>query len=96
VYEVIQLHPAAPAKPALGQPCNGCGACCALEPCPAGLVLSLKRHGRCRMLSWSNAAQRYRCGLFGNGTAPAWWRRLASRWIAAGLGCDADFEVGRV
>ncbi len=82
---VIHLHSLAPAKPEAGQPCNGCGACCATEPCPLGLLASRRRHGSCRALRWDEAARRYRCGLL---AGPAWRARLVARWIAAGAGCD--------
>ncbi|MBQ1761303.1 MAG: hypothetical protein IIZ92_00190 [Aquincola sp.] len=93
---VFLLRSDAPAKPLPGQPCNGCGVCCAAEPCPAGMLVSRRRTGRCRALRW--AGERYRCGLV---TDPArhlprtlrWLapllRRLALRWISAGSGCDS-------
>lgn len=69
--QVIHLHPQAPAKPAEGAACNGCGVCCASEPCPAGVLLSGRRVGACDALQWwpatgqgaGSAAGRYRCGL---------------------------------
>jgi hypothetical protein len=113
---VIHLHPAAPPKPALDAPCNGCGACCAWQPCPLGVILSRRRHGACVALQWLGPPQsaatrvdgagetsgRYACGaLLEPGRwlwllrplPSAWSRRLLSRWIAAGKGCDADFEA---
>jgi hypothetical protein len=91
---VIHLHRDAPPKPALGEPCNGCGACCAAEPCPIGAVVSLRRSGRCTALEWSDEDRRYRCGILlkaAQGGRPA--RRLVTRWIGAGIGCDATLEV---
>jgi hypothetical protein len=91
---VIHLHRGAPPKPKLGDSCNGCGACCASEPCPIGAVASLRRRGRCEALEWDESASRYRCGLLlraassGRGA-----ERLVARWIAAGQGCDAEFEA---
>ncbi|MBL8327250.1 MAG: hypothetical protein JNJ71_00245 [Rubrivivax sp.] len=91
---IIHLHRDAPAQPAEGAPCNGCGACCSAEPCPIGAVLSLRRSGRCTALEWSDDDGRYRCGLLvkaaqtGRAT-----ERLVRRWIAAGAGCDARFET---
>ena len=37
---LIRIHADAPAKPPVGAPCNGCGVCCLLEPCPLGVLLS--------------------------------------------------------
>lgn len=91
---IVHLHRDAPAKPATGQPCNGCGACCASEPCPIGAVVSLRRSGRCRALLWDEAAGRYRCGLLLQASATGRAAQaLVARWIAAGRGCDADIEL---
>ncbi len=100
--QVIHIHPAAPAKPALGAPCNGCGLCCLAEPCPLGQVISRKRSGACDALRWDPAQSLYRCGVLSEpesvlGTRWRWaaplLRRLARRWIAAGVGCDATLQV---
>jgi hypothetical protein len=96
----IWLHRNAPSKPHLGQPCNGCGVCCASEPCPLGILFSGRWRGRCRMLRFDAAAVRYRCGLIRD-IAPIGWRRSAGRlldgwarrWIGAGLGCDSTAQV---
>jgi hypothetical protein len=76
--QTIWLHDGVPAKPELGQTCNGCGVCCASEPCPVGMLVSARRRGRCRVLRYDATLGRYRCGLM-----------MASRWIAAGTGCDS-------
>ncbi len=102
---VIWVQPEAPPKPAVGQPCNGCGVCCLAEPCPLGAVVSLKRHGACRALVWSDTERQYRCGMLVHPTRyvglPTWRpdglvnrliRRYARRLIAAGIGCDAELE----
>lgn len=98
----IAIHPEAPAKPAWGQPCNGCGVCCLAEPCPVGMLLSRRRRGACAALRWDEASRRYRCGAL---VAPAevlpaplrWaappFARVAHRLIAAGQGCDCDLEL---
>lgn len=105
---VIWIHPEAPPKPALGAPCNGCGVCCLAEPCPVGMVVSLKRHGACRALVWSDAEHQYRCGMLVHPSRYVGWptlrpdallnrlmRRYARRLIAAGIGCDADLDLDR-
>ena len=63
MYQIIHIHPDAPVKPPEGAPCNGCGVCCLLEPCPVGMLISRKRRGACTALVWSDAGGRYRCGL---------------------------------
>lgn len=88
---VIAIHAHAPAKPAVGAACNGCGVCCMAEPCPLGMLLSLKRRGPCRQLRWSATSSRYVCGAVTDRPGP--WAALARRWIAAGRGCDSDAEV---
>ena len=61
-YQRILIHPDAATKPAPGAPCNGCGVCCLLEPCPLGMVLSRRRHGACVAVQWSDSLSQYRCG----------------------------------
>lgn len=97
----IHLHAAAPEKPAVGAPCNGCGVCCSFTPCPLSRLLLRHRAGRCPALLWQVDEQRYGCGLI---VCPvdylAWLPQglsglatlFARRWIAAGIGCDCDAE----
>lgn len=98
----IYLQPAAPPKPAMGAACNGCGLCCLAEPCPLGIWVSRRRTGACKALQWDEAGQHYRCGMVSDPGAVLGWQqrwavrlvaRLARRWIAAGAGCDADWEA---
>ena len=102
---MIQIQPEAPAKPAWGAPCNGCGVCCLAEPCPLGMLLSGKRRGACAALVWNAGHAQYRCGAIQSPqqvVPPAlrWLRRplgwllarTARRWIAAGAGCDSALE----
>jgi hypothetical protein len=98
----IRLHRNAPIKPAEGQPCNGCGVCCALETCPAARLRFLQSNGPCPALEWSDGENRYHCGLLVNpGKYLAWLPKRAeafatrqlARWIAAGKGCDCSAEV---
>jgi hypothetical protein len=58
----ITIQALAPAKPGWGEPCNGCGICCLVEPCPVGMVLSVRRQGACDALHWDVQQSRYRCG----------------------------------
>jgi hypothetical protein len=99
---VIFLRPEAPTKPPEGAACNGCGVCCALAPCPLGMLLSRRRRGRCRALAWNAERALYRCGVVAQPQRwltglrwlpPRWARGLARRWIGASLGCDAALTM---
>jgi hypothetical protein len=100
--QVIRLHPAAPAKPPETAPCNGCGVCCAAEPCPVGVLVSGRRRGACAALSWSPDGSLYRCGLVAAPKTVLPWlpealapllSRLVRRWISAASGCDSSLAV---
>ncbi|WP_348770349.1 hypothetical protein [Hydrogenophaga sp. PAMC20947] len=65
-------------------------------------MISRKRTGACDALRWDEAAALYRCGVLSDtaGLLGSRWhwaapvlRRLAQRWIAAGVGCDATVVV---
>jgi hypothetical protein len=97
IQRIILIEPEAPAKPALGAPCNGCGLCCLHAPCPLGVLVSRRWRGACAALRWDATQRRYQCGLLvptRPPRGPRWWRvmvhALLRRWIAAGQGCDAD------
>jgi hypothetical protein len=91
MQRVIRIEPAAPDKPAPGQPCNGCGVCCLSQPCPLGVLASRRTSGPCAALRWHGHESRYRCGLVDPRRPIV--SRLARRWIAAGSGCDSSAEV---
>ena len=61
IRHLILIQPDAPLKPEPGTPCNGCGVCCLLEPCPLGVVLSGRRHGACVAVRWHDELHLYRC-----------------------------------
>lgn len=98
---IIELRADAPAKPAVGQPCNGCGVCCALETCPLAMLRFLRRRGPCPALEWSETETRYACGLLNHPErylalpdgAHRLARRFFARTIAAGKGCDCNAEM---
>lgn len=100
--QTIIIHAQAPAKPALGQPCNGCGVCCAAEPCPVSLAMLWPHQTPCRALIWQESTQRYVCGMVSEPARflswlPQRFNHLASqwfkRWIAANTACDADVDL---
>jgi len=94
IFRTIHIHAEAPVKPAWGAACNGCGVCCLAEPCPVGMVLSVRRRGTCVALVWDSVAAKYRCGAVvqpGSILAlilPPWagWMRhplsIFLRWVA--------------
>jgi hypothetical protein len=93
--QIIRIHADAPLKPRQGETCKGCGVCCLAEPCPVGMLVSLRLRGACRALRWDDEQRRYRCGLMSRiGASRTPWARLTRRLIAAGQGCDSDAEVG--
>ena len=78
--QVIQIHSLAPAKPPEGAPCNGCGVCCATQPCPLGMLLSGQRFGACHALRWKDSTVRYLCGAVEDPAAVA--RSALPTWLA--------------
>lgn len=57
----IYLEAQAPFKPAAGAHCNGCGICCQYDPCPLGVMLSMRRTGACVASVWDAERRLYRC-----------------------------------
>lgn len=62
IRQIILIHRDALPKPVTGAPCNGCGVCCLLEPCPLGVILSVRRRGACAAVRWHDELHQYRCG----------------------------------
>ena len=89
---IIHIHPDAPAKPAPGASCNGCGVCCSAELCPLAIIRYLRVAGPCPALQWQDENNRYMCGMLANASQPLMQRWLR-RMIAAGDGCDCTIEV---
>ena len=61
IHKLLLIQPDASPKPLPGAPCNGCGVCCLLEPCPLGVVLSGRHHGACVAVRWHEDLHQYRC-----------------------------------
>jgi hypothetical protein len=86
----------APIKPRHGEPCNGCGLCCAAERCPLAVVLIGDGPAPCPALELDEG--RFWCGLIRN-TAKytiaieaekAPWLGEILRQQYFGTGCDSD------
>ncbi len=101
--KIIWLHQDAPSKPEVGQACNGCGVCCAAEPCPVARTFLWQWSGSCAALEWQAETLQYRCGMLQRPAhylflLPLFFEKtfssLVKRWIAAGVACDSDAEVG--
>ncbi len=100
-HQTIRIHVEAPPKPVWGAACNGCGVCCAAEPCPVGVLVSGRRTGSCKALEWQGTERRYVCGVVtnperylgvGSGRLGQALSALARRMISAGTGCDSDAQ----
>lgn len=100
--QTIELHPLSPPKPDYGACCNGCGMCCAAEPCPVAMIFLLQFRGKCRALLWQEETGRYVCGMavcpdrYVRIIPQRWrerFRRFFASRIAAGTGCDFAAEV---
>lgn len=80
----------APEKPRHGQPCNGCGFCCAAEVCDLGLhVHGDETPAPCPSLTFHDG--RFWCGLIE--FADHKDRSLSAKLrfsLGVGFGCDAD------
>lgn len=89
-----------PLKTAFGSPCNGCGLCCAMEPCGLAreFIPDHPEDGPCRALEHEGG--RFVCGLIRH--ASRYLPDLPNDWadahlggifadaLGAGKGCDAD------
>lgn len=89
-----------PVKPAIGQPCNGCGHCCKTEACLLSRDFLHSAVAPCIALEQEDG--RYWCGLV---RTPSKYLGLPQDWadpqlsctiaytLGLGMGCDADDTV---
>ncbi|CAG7857722.1 hypothetical protein MCAMS1_02654 [biofilm metagenome] len=99
--QTIILHQQAPDKPDYAAKCNGCGVCCAAEPCPVAHLLLWQFRGACKAWQWQKDKRRYQCGMV---VEPKKYLRFLpealtsfiSKWcavrIALDIGCDSKVE----
>ena len=86
----------APEKPEFGSPCNGCGFCCAAEPCGIAQEFLGAMDGPCPAMQFDEG--RFWCGLVRTpgrylGTKPefdALISRTVVQALGVGRGCDSD------
>lgn len=84
----LQVLETAPEKPRKGEPCNGCGFCCAAEVCEIGLAaMGPDTQAPCPAMEFSEG--RFWCGIVKAedelGVFP-----LVRLMLGIGKGCDAD------
>lgn len=89
-----------PAYPGKTYPCNGCGMCCLIEPCPASLEVFGANSQVCPALEFEEG--RYWCGLMRHpeqhgatlpeleAIAPGASTQYHKALIGADVGCDSD------
>ncbi|WP_244013351.1 hypothetical protein [Methylobacterium sp. J-068] len=87
-----------PLKPVYGTPCNGCGFCCAAEPCGIArqFIPDHPEEGPCRAMEFEGG--RFVCGMIRRPGhyigLPDWgdphMGALFAGALGAGKGCDAD------
>lgn len=87
-----------PLKPAFGSPCNGCGYCCATEPCAIARehIPDHPEEGPC--LALDRDGEQFVCGMIRRSghymRLPDWGDAhlgsLFAEALGAGKGCDAD------
>lgn len=98
ILTLIHTTPA-PAKPDHGAPCNGCGLCCAAEPCGVAVMMigADPEHGPCPALEHDGG--KFVCGLIvkpsrHSSQVHPWADELVGQMVAAtlgaGRGCDSD------
>lgn len=99
----IALPMTAPEKPAYGQPCNGCGLCCAAEPCAVAVEFLGETEGPCRAMEFE--AGRFWCGMvrnpgkhiglddFAANAIRESVGKLVAHMLGVGRGCDSGPAV---
>lgn len=85
----------APEKPREGQPCNGCGFCCAAVRCPIAITLIGDGPAPCPAMEFEDG--RFWCGIVRNASryvepiAPEFTDAIVSKTLLPffGTGCDS-------
>lgn len=82
--------PTAPEKPAFGEPCNGCGFCCASEVCEVGRAMfGSDQPAPCPAMTFKSG--RFLCGAIAMADDMGADHGLLLRLkMGIGIGCDSD------
>lgn len=86
----LVLPPIIQAKPLFGEPCNGCGLCCAREVCGIGKMVHGDIEGPCPSLTYS--ADRFWCSLVVVEKL-AGLQPMIAEALGVGRGCCSDDEL---
>lgn len=78
-----------PDKPKRGEPCNGCGACCASELCEIGKMMFSADQLPCPALAMSLDGTRTVCSLVATEIAMG-MEPILQTCLGVGLGCSMD------
>lgn len=89
----------APEYPGYGKPCNGCGFCCAAQPCGLAEEFLGAKEGPCPAMEFADG--RFRCGLVAHPSDylgfPDFGNELVGGMIAEALGigkgCDSEIAA---
>lgn len=76
-------------KPRFGQPCNGCGVCCAVEVCAIGAMAFPGAEAPCPALKMAPDGKRTVCALVALEEAIGMPPVLREA-LAIGMGCDSE------
>lgn len=90
------MSESAPEYPGYGMPCNGCGFCCAAEPCQIAVDYAGAAEGPCPAMQFEG--DRFVCGMVRNPSrymdvppfADEIIGAMFARALGVGKGCDSD------
>lgn len=83
----LPMH--APEKPRHGEPCNGCGYCCASEVCDVGRAMHGDVPAPCPSMAWGDGRLVCNAVRMADELGPVYSLALRLK-MGVGLGCDSD------